>query len=110
MNVTSGKNTTFKVLTTFGSDDLKFQWLYNKTIVISEGMSSVLTVMSVTKMNEGSYSCIVSFPFGENITSKEAQLFVCEHCYDGIILFTLIALSFFFYSNSFTSLYQQTSI
>ena len=79
MNVTSGNNATFNVLATFGSDDLKFQWLHNKNNVNKEGTSSVLTVMNVTKVNEGNYSCIVSFLLRENITSKEAQLFICKH-------------------------------
>ena len=79
MNVTLGENATFKVLANFSSENLKFQWLHNKTNVSKEGMSSVFTVTNPTKMDGGNYSCIVFFPFGGNITSKEAQLFVCKH-------------------------------
>ena len=76
MNVTLGKNATFKVLANFSN--ARFQWLHNQTIVSSEGMSYMYTVMNATKMAVGNYSCNVSLPFGENITSKEAQLFVCK--------------------------------
>ena len=81
MNLTLGKNATFRVSANF-SENLKFQWLYNNTNVISGGRSSVLTVMNVTKEDGGIYNCIVSFPFGGNIASKEAQLFVCKYYYD----------------------------
>ena len=77
MNVTLGKNATFKVLTNFSN--ARFQWLHNQTIVSSEGMSSMYTVVNATKMAGGNYSCNVSLPFGENIMSKEAQLFVCKN-------------------------------
>ena len=79
MNVTLGKNVTMKVLANFSSENLKFQWLHNTTnIVSSEGVNSVLTVMNVMKTDGGNYSCVVFSPFGWNITSKEAQLFVCK--------------------------------
>jgi hypothetical protein len=79
MNVTLGNNATFRMLiASFGGENLKFQWLHNRTNVSSEGMSSVFTVMSATKMDGGKYSCVVFFPLGESITSKEAQLLVCK--------------------------------
>ena len=77
MNVTQGKNTTFKVLANFS--DAKLQWLHNQTIVSSEGVTSMYTVVNATKMAGGTYTCNVSLPFGENIMSKEAQLFVCKN-------------------------------
>lgn len=76
MSVTLGENAIFKVLANFS--DVKFQWLHNMTNVSSEGMNSVLTVTNVMKTNGGKYSCVVYFPFGRNIISKEAQLFVCK--------------------------------
>lgn len=76
MNVTLGKNATFKVLANFSG--AMFQWLHNGTSVSKEGISSLFMVVNATKMAGGNYSCIVFFPFGENITSKEAQLFVCK--------------------------------
>lgn len=90
MSVTLGENATFRVLANFSSENLKFQWLHNMTNISSEGMSSVLTVMNVMKKAGGNYSCIVFFPFGRNITSKEAQLFVCkEYYYNGITFFKI---------------------
>ena len=98
MNVTLGENVTFEVLANFGSENLEFQW-QNKNTNISEGMSSVLTVMNVTRRDAGNYSCIVSLPFGESITSKEAWLFVCKYNYDSKISFMFI------FKHSFTSFY-----
>ena len=77
MSVTLGENAIFKILANLS--DVKFQWLHNMANVSSEGMNSVLTVMNVMKTDGGNYSCVVFFPFGRNIISKEAQLFVCKN-------------------------------
>ena len=78
MNVTLGENATFTVLANFGSRNLKFQWLHDEIKISKEGNSSVLTLVDVTKMNQGRYSCIIYFQPGRSITSKEAQLFICK--------------------------------
>ena len=41
-------------------------------------MTMSLTVINVTEMDEGNYTCIVTFSsFDGNITSKRAELLVC---------------------------------
>ena len=82
LNVTLGKNATFKLLANYSG--VKFQWRNNSTNITKDGTNSVLMVINVTKMDEGNYSCIVSFPVGGTITSKKAQLFVCKYNYDTV--------------------------
>jgi hypothetical protein len=73
-SVTSGKTVIFTVLTNLGS---AFQWQHNNANIIGEEMNH-LKIMNVMKMNEGNYSCNVTFSLGKSILSKAAQLFVCK--------------------------------
>ena len=70
--VNGGNTATFSVAASGAS--LKYQWLFNGQIILG-ATSSTLTLNSVTAAKEGSYSVVVSNPYG-SVTSATASLSV----------------------------------
>ena len=71
---------TVKFFSAIASKD--FQWQLDEEDIIGEyeGISMMsLTIINVTELDEGNYTCIVTFSsFEGNITSNRAQLLVCK--------------------------------
>ena len=83
--VTEGMVATFTV--NFFGVGTAFQWqLKEENITEEHAQMRSLTITPVTDMDEGNYTCIVTFSFGEKITSKMATLLVCKINYDSIII------------------------
>ena len=75
--VTEGMHATFSV--NFSGVGTAFQWKFNEGDITEEhGRMRSLQITSATEINEGSYSCTVTFSFGEKITSRMATLLVCK--------------------------------
>lgn len=64
----------------FSGVSVGFQWQLNKKDIEGEHAKMMdLIITTVTEMNEGNYTCIVTFSsFEGKITSKRAELFVCK--------------------------------
>ena len=81
IEVSTGQSSVFQVNVTFRGQ--AFQWQHNE-LNITDGDTYVgatmrnLTIMNISKVEEGSYSCIVVTEFGLPITSQQAQLKVCK--------------------------------
>ena len=63
--------------------DSTYQWQRNGANISDDGRYSgattaMLTVMNVTEVDEGNYSCVVTTSFGLEFTSQQAELLVCE--------------------------------
>ena len=76
--VTEGMDAIFTLK--FSGDSEDFQWQFNEADIKEENamVTLNLTIINVTEMDEGNYTCIVTFSsFDGNITSKRAELLVC---------------------------------
>ena len=78
--VTVGMDATFTVKFSNAIASKGFQWqLDERNITGGHARMTSLTIINATEMNEGNYTCIVTFSsFEGNITSNRAQLLVCK--------------------------------
>ena len=78
--VTEGMDAIFSVIFPDAITSKSFQWQVDGEDITGEhAMMMKLTIVNVTEMEEGNYTCIVTFSISQgNITSKRAELLVCK--------------------------------
>lgn len=72
--VLAGKTVTYSV-TTSGTEPLAYQWFFNTNSPLTSATNSVLTLFNITLSNAGTYSVVVTNPYG-SVTSSVAGLAV----------------------------------
>ena len=78
--VTEGMDAIFTVKFSDAIASKGFKWQVNEEDIIGEHAKMMsLKINSVTEMDKGNYTCIVTFSsFEGSITSNRAQLLVCK--------------------------------